>query len=146
MPPSSKFSVAIHTLTLLGIADGKPMTSEEIARSVNTNAVVIRRLLCLLAEAKLVECQSGKFGGCRLAKKPEKISLLDIYRAVEPNPLFTIHKKPEKKDCPVSCSMKSVLMDIFENAESAALSQFKGKTLRDLLQSFVSTSRRSIKS
>ena len=75
--------MAVHVLTLMAWADDEPLKSEQVAESVNTNAVVIRRMLCELAESKLVVSQTGSMGGSRLARQPEEITLLEIYQAVE---------------------------------------------------------------
>src|SRR5438876_1217231 len=50
MSDSSRFAVAVHALTLLASED-RPLTSEHIAGSVNTNPVVIRRVLAALVAA-----------------------------------------------------------------------------------------------
>ena len=56
---SSKTSVAIHILTMLALKGECVVTSELIAESVNTNPVVIRRLMGLLREAGLVDSRPG---------------------------------------------------------------------------------------
>src|SRR3954454_9713622 len=80
---SSKLSVGIHMLTIFALKPGEPLTSEFIAESVNTNAVVIRRLLGSLRAARIVESKTGVGGGWSLLIDPEQITLLDILRAVE---------------------------------------------------------------
>jgi DNA-binding IscR family transcriptional regulator len=45
MSTSSRFAVAVHVLTLMAWADEEPLKSEQVAESVNTNPVVIRRML-----------------------------------------------------------------------------------------------------
>jgi DNA-binding IscR family transcriptional regulator len=82
MPTSTRFAVATHILTALAVTDGKPLRSEDLANSVNTGAVVIRGLLSRLAEAGLTRSQLGSGGGALLAKSPNEIRLLDVYRAV----------------------------------------------------------------
>src|SRR5437667_14393 len=99
---SSRFAVAIHVLTLLASRDG-PLTSEYIAGSVNTNAVVIRRLMKALRGAKLVVSQGGPGGGWRLARAPEAMSLRDVYRAVEDPPLFRQHDPSSL--CPIGSTI-----------------------------------------
>src|SRR5947209_16597533 len=81
---SSKLSVGIHMLTIFALKPGEPLTSEFIACSVNTNPVVVRRLLGSLRTAGLVESRTGVGGGWSLRVDPERITLLDILRAVEP--------------------------------------------------------------
>ncbi|MBX9874457.1 MAG: Rrf2 family transcriptional regulator, partial [Beijerinckiaceae bacterium] len=94
MPTSTRFAVATHILTALAFSDGKPLRSEDIANSANTGAVVIRGLLSRLAEAGLTRSQLGSGGGALLAKKPDEIRLLDVYRAVEDTELFAVHRQP----------------------------------------------------
>ena len=81
---SSKLSVGVHILAALTLHKGTPLTSGQIAGSVNTNPVVIRRLLGLLREAGYVESRNGVGGGWVLLTDPESITLLDVFRAVEP--------------------------------------------------------------
>ena len=73
MPTSTRFVVAVHTLTGLAVGDGRPMRSEDIAYSVNTNAVVIRGLLSRLSESGLTKSQLGTGGGTLLAKPAAEI-------------------------------------------------------------------------
>ncbi|MFZ1701010.1 MAG: Rrf2 family transcriptional regulator, partial [Pyrinomonadaceae bacterium] len=70
--------MAVHILTMLAKAGDENVKSECIAGSVNTNPVVIRRILGQLNTAGLVASQTGAFGGTRLAKLPGDISLCEI--------------------------------------------------------------------
>ncbi len=133
MAAHSKFAVAVHALTVMGTRGEEYVTSEVIASSVNTNPVVIRRLIGTLIKSKLVESIPGKSGGARLARKPEKVTLLDIYRSVENEGIFALHAKPEEKSCPVSCKMKAILKPMFRSAEVAVEEALKQKTLADIL-------------
>ena len=63
-------------------------TSTEIAEKLDTNPVVVRRVLASLQQARLIESQKGPTGGSRLLKSPNSISLADVYKAVETGPLF----------------------------------------------------------
>ena len=60
--------MAVHVLAVLAYKDGDRVTSELLARSVNTNPVVIRRLLLALQEARLVETRKGAGFGSRLSR------------------------------------------------------------------------------
>ena len=67
-----------------------------MARSVNTNAVVVRRLTGQLKKAGIVDIRRG-MGGTTLNRRPEDITLLDVYKAVVPNPKatpFYLHQNP----------------------------------------------------
>ncbi len=72
---SSKLSVGIHLMTIFALKPGEPMTSEFLSCSVNTNPVVIRRLLGTLREAGIVESKTGVGGGWSLLVDPSEITL-----------------------------------------------------------------------
>lgn len=132
MPSNTRFAVAIHLLTALAFV-GDTRTSAELAKSVNTNPVFLRRILSRLVKAGLVNGQAGKKGGFGLARAATSITLLDVYRAVAEDPLFSVHGNAEAKACPVSCSIKGVLSDVFERAEGAAAKELKRTRLSDVL-------------
>src|SRR5271170_6170734 len=88
MAVNTRFCTGIHTLVLLAADPDVQQTSDEIARKLNTNPVVIRRVLSLLRQAGLVSSQKGPSGGSKLAKPGKTIKLGDVYRALEPVSIF----------------------------------------------------------
>src|SRR5260370_36298857 len=100
MSTSSRFAVAVHVLALMARSSDESLKSEQMAGSVNTNAVVVRRMLCELADGKLVISHTGSAGGARLARQPEQITLLDVYRAVDCQWGYSVHDHPNR-DGPV---------------------------------------------
>ena len=52
---SSRFTVAVHILALIKIEKNYALTSNQIAESVNTNPVVIRRLMGKLKKVGFIE-------------------------------------------------------------------------------------------
>lgn len=112
MAANSQFAMAIHILTMLARSGDVNVKSECIAASVNTNAVVIRRLLGQLSAAKLVISQTGAFGGTRLARCPNEISLCEIYKAVSCGEVFALHAKSPSQDCPVGKNIEAVLCNL----------------------------------
>ena len=134
MSTSSRFAVAVHVLTLMAWADEEPLKSDHVAESVNTNPVVIRRMLCELAESKLVVSQTGATGGSRLARRPEEITLLDIYQAVESRGVFSLHRHPPNPDCPVGVNIGTVLNDVLDEVDSAVEGVLANITLKDAVK------------
>src|SRR5713226_3741805 len=103
MHTSSRFAVAIHTLAYLAArsSENDSITSEMIAESVNTNPVVMRRVLGSLREAKIVTSQTGSGGGWYLKHRPHAINRRDVYRALEADPLFRSEEHTSELQSPV---------------------------------------------
>ena len=136
MRPSSRFTVANHVLTLLAheASAGAPVTSEYIAGSVSTNPVVVRRLLALLRKARLVRSQGGPGGGWHLAVPPSRITLRDVYRAVESEPLFPLHASTPNPRCPVGSTIQAALGGHYAQAQLAVEKDLERTTIAELLQ------------
>lgn len=135
MKPNSRFTVATHVLTLLAHVAGEevPTTSELIAASVNTNPVVIRRLLGLLRAAGLVRSQGGPGGGWQLAASPRAITLRDVFRAVQRDPLFPLHASTPNPRCPVGRTIQAALVERYDEARLALERQLARTTVHDLV-------------
>ncbi|WP_010274231.1 Rrf2 family transcriptional regulator [Paenibacillus senegalensis] len=133
---STRFSIAVHTLSLIAVSP-QECTGDFIAGSVNTNPVVIRRIMSMLKKAGLVDVRPG-VGGARLLKEPGEISLLDIYRAVnvtEENQLFRMHDNPNI-NCPVGRNIEKALQCQLQAAQSAMENRLEQTTLQQLIQQF----------
>jgi Rrf2 family protein len=128
---SSRFAFAVHVLALLSLQQGVPLSSEIIAGSVNTNPALIRRLLAMLAQAGLTTAQLGSGGGALLARAPEQISLLDVYRAVDDAQLFALHREEPNPACMVGRNIQGVLRDIIDEAQRAMEASLAARTLAD---------------
>lgn len=133
MQTSTRFAVAVHILTLLAQASDGPLISEQIAGSVNTNPVVIRRVLGYLRRAGLVASQPGARGGWTLVREPAAIGLRDVYRAVERDPLLALHERPNPA-CPIGRNIQQTLDSIFSDAQAALEQSLGGVTVADVLQ------------
>jgi len=133
MSASSRFAVAVHILTLMAWSEDEPLKSEQVAESVNTNPVVIRRMLCELSEANLVVSQTGSMGGSRLSRKPAEITLRDVYHAVESPGVFSLHRQPASRHCPVGMNIESVLGAVFEETNSAVEQVLAKISIRDVM-------------
>ena len=135
MKISSRFTVAIHVLSLISLNQNIVSTSEWIAESVNTNPVVIRRVLGKLKKAGLVDIRRG-LGGATLVRSLEDITLLDVYRAVEvveDGELFQMHENPNP-NCPVGANIQDVLELILVQAQDAMEAVLKEITMEKLVK------------
>lgn len=133
MARNCRFAVAVHIASVLALSGQQPATSEWIAGSVNTNPVVIRRLLSALAKAGLVTSIRGSAGGSMLARSPDAITLLDISRAVEDDETPALHHQPPNPACPVGRSIQPVLVRVIDRAETAREAVLAATLLSDIL-------------
>ena len=132
---NSRFSIAVHVLSMLSKCCDENMKSEYIAESVNTNPVVIRRLLAQLSSAGLVVSRTGACGGTQLSRSPEKISLLEVYRAVADDEVFTLHRQKPNPRCPVGGKIEQVLSHLQVNVNQAIDKELAKYTVRDVIES-----------
>jgi Rrf2 family protein len=134
MSTNSRFAVAVHVMTLMAWSGDEPLKSDQVADSVNTNPVVIRRMLCDLAEAGLVVSQTGSLGGSRLVGDPAKTTLLDIYHALEYKGVFSLNRQRPSRECPVGVNIETVLGDVMAEVDSAVESVLAKITISDMVQ------------
>lgn len=138
MLSSSRFVVAIHALSVLARFAGKgPVCSNVVAQSVHTNPVVIRRLMSELEKARLVKSVAGRAGGFELERAAHEITLADVYRAVEDETVFRMHKVDPQASCPVAAQLGKILSAPFRAAESALADSLSRTTLKDVTAAIV---------
>lgn len=132
MSANSRFAVSVHMLAYLAYKQGDAVSSSEIASSVNTHPVVIRRLLTALTRARLVSAQKGAAGGFSLARTAENISLLAIYRAVEPGSSFGRASVAPCPKCPVGSKIQSALDKVLAKAQSSLEAELARVSIADV--------------
>ena len=133
MATNTQFSIAVHLMIALGYGGGRQATSGELAGSINTSPSFVRRILAKLSKSGLVSTTTGKSGFCLLAKKPEEISLLEIYKAVDAPQTFAIHDYPVQSQCRVSCNIESVMRKVLTRAQNSFEGSLGETTLAELI-------------
>ncbi len=126
--------MAIHIAGMLSFAEKMPLTSENLAQSVDTNPVVVRRMVGLLTRGGLVNVKMGAGGGACLARKPEEITLAEIYLALDEEAVFDVPQFTEKHLCPIGKIVRPVLDEFLKRAEKAMISSLKQVTLADVIE------------
>ena len=136
MQISSRFTIAIHVFLCINTFEKeRKVTSDFLASSVEVNPVVIRRILLQLKAAGLVHVQRGT-GGTTIAKPLDKLTFLDIYKAVdciEDGELFHFHKNPNRK-CPIGRNIHNVLDEKLERVQKAMEQEMEEITLADVVK------------
>lgn len=129
----TKFSVAIHILVMLS-EGSKNLSSQELARSVNTNASYIRKVIGLLKQTGLISSSQGR-KGYQLTQRPAEISLLAVYLAVQESThvqLFYQHQSPNQA-CPIGRHIGGALSPVFQAVEGHLAQALEEKSLADVI-------------
>jgi Rrf2 family protein len=145
MQIGSRFPVAVHILLFVEIfRDKTKVTSDVLAGSVNTNPVVIRKIMGQLKAAGLISICTGT-GGIDLLRSPQEITLLDVYRAVEATDkdLFKFNKNATQ-ECLVGGNLYTLLNGHFHSAQLAMENSLQQVTLQQLLSELDRLSSRKI--
>jgi Rrf2 family protein len=125
--------MAVHVLAVLAYKEGDRVTSAALAGSINTNPVIIRRLLLALQKGGLIDTCRGAGAGSRLSRSPKRINLAEIYRSVEDCESFAAPKRKPNNDCPVGHCILSALDTIFTSAQGAMERDLAKTTLADVI-------------
>ena len=134
MQISSRFTIALHIFTCVEtFKNDYKITSDFLARSINTNPVIIRKILTQLKNAGLITVARGT-GGISPTRPLKEISFYDVYQAIEPvenGDLFNFHSSPNPQ-CPVGKNVHALLDDKLKTIQLAMENEMKKYTLDDL--------------
>ena len=134
MQISSRFTVALHIFTCVDVfKDDYKVTSDFLARSINTNPVIIRNILSQLGKAGLITVARGT-GGITVNRPLNEITFFDIYQAIEPvegGDLFRFHEAPNP-DCPVGRNIHALLDGKLKAIQGAMEAEMRKYSLADL--------------
>jgi Rrf2 family protein len=125
--------MAVHVLAVLAYKEGDRVTSSMLAASINTNPVIVRRLLLSLQRARLVETRKGAGSGSRLSRSPGRINLAEVYRAVEDAEPFASPARKANTACPVGHCIRKTLNQVFASAEAALERDLEKTTLAGVI-------------
>lgn len=136
-PANTQFAVAVHFLTYLaGAGQGRPVSSEEVARSAAVSPVYLRRALGPLRAAGLVRSRPGSGGGWELCRPPEEIGLDVVWSIVQgEDAVLGLHGP--SPDCPIGAGMTHVFDGIERGVAAAIERELAGRTIRDVLRDAV---------
>jgi len=132
MNTNQQFAVSCHILAILAATKNAPVTSEAIAASVNTNPVVIRRIMSHLRKHNLVDSRPGTHGGWQLMRPPHQISLRQVYTALSHQQALAMHPHPNPL-CPIGSKIQPTLSPIFTRAQLALENELDQYSLATVL-------------
>jgi len=141
MSANSRLTIAIHALAWTASHErlgGEWTTSDQIAKSVKTNPVVIRRLMAELVKAGLLESARGPGAGWRLSRRPEEITLGQVAAALGAEPTFAMHRNEPSPTCPIAQGIRPALAPVYARVDDAVRRELQRTTLSDVLHDTLS--------
>ena len=134
MQISSRFTIALHIFACVDtFKEEYKVTSDFLAASINTNPVIVRKILSQLKNAGLINVARGT-GGITFTRPPADITFLDVYEAIEPvenGDLFHFHEAPNPA-CPVGRKIHGLLDGKLLAIQSAMETEMKKYTIADI--------------
>ncbi len=136
MSDSQRFPVAAHVLAYLAHKDAltaaSAVSSSELAASVATNPVVVRRVTAMLARAGLICTRRGASGGAWLARPADRIGLDAVLNAVNECARIGVPRIGSQA-CPIGERLPKAVQAAINAADEAAARQLGSTTVADLL-------------
>lgn len=132
MKRNSRLSLALHTLSHMAGEPDRIRTSADIADHAGTNPVVVRRVLGKLREAGLLSSEKGHAGGWRLAKSAERITLADVYLALDERLVSRSGGDPEPSHCSVETGLQTRIAEVLDDIEESLVERLRETTIKDL--------------
>ena len=80
---SEAASIGLHAAICLGSAPGRNWSAREIVEKFPFSEAHLAKVMAALARARIVRAVRGRHGGARLSRAPGKITLLEIYEAID---------------------------------------------------------------
>ncbi|MFT7772341.1 Rrf2 family transcriptional regulator [Roseateles sp.] len=135
MKRDGRLSGVLHML--LHMAEtGAPTTSETLARAMNTNPVVVRRLMAGLRRAGFVASAKGHGGGWVLGCPLSAMTLGDVHAALGAPPFLAVGLRDERSGCLVEQAVNSALGAAYAQAEALLVARLHGVRLSVLAEDF----------
>ncbi|MET1116399.1 MAG: Rrf2 family transcriptional regulator [Comamonas sp.] len=135
MRSDSRLSRMLHVLLHMARQDA-PFTSEQLARMLATNPVVVRRTMAGLKKAGYVHSEKGHGGGWKLSCDLAQVSLLDIHEAVGGPRIFAIGNTTDNPECGVEKVVNAALDDALAQAQALLVKRLAAVKLGDLAKEF----------
>lgn len=135
MRRDSRLSGVLHVLLHMAEQPG-PQTSETLARAMNTNPVVVRRIMAGLRDQGLVRSEKGHGGGWTIASDLDAVTLRDIYDSLGRPGILAMGNRTDAPGCLVEQAVNAALGQAFNEAEALLLRRFGEITLAQLSADF----------
>ncbi|NMM50940.1 RrF2 family transcriptional regulator [Paenibacillus aquistagni] len=126
------FSLALQALVILGKQSGN-CPSSDIAKYLDSEPTVLRRILAALAKEQMIEAKEGRVGGYRLAKDAEDITLADVYAVLHLHDARCSSMLEATGDHAFGEQMKAAMKDVLEDIDQSLMKVLNAYSIADLM-------------
>lgn len=130
MKANQDYGIALHILAYLAYNDDEYVTSNRLASSIDTNAVVVRRMLSVLSKAGFVETKRGHFGS-KLKVNPNEITFYDVYNLFS-GELVVGPKHDPNVECEVGVIINKAVKNELKRSSQLFEEELKRFTIGDI--------------
>lgn len=128
---SEAASISMHALIYLAGKNGEPVSNRQIAASFNVSVNHSSKVMQRLLKAGFVSAVRGPGGGYTLAVSPDSVSLLDIYTAIDGEPVNSGCLFGRGRHCSLK---KCLFSDLITDTEEVVKKHLGSVTLSDYLK------------
>lgn len=104
--------------------DNRTYTSDELAKMLGTNAVLVRRTMAALRDEGYVRSEKGHGGGWQLSCDLKKVTLLNIYVVVGKPTMFSFGVSERDSKCQIEKVVNESISEALSDAETLILKRF----------------------
>lgn len=129
---NSSFSIAVHALVYLNHME-RVLSSEELARNVCANPVLIRKVMSKLKKAGIVDTKGGNSGGYVFTADAEALTLERIAEAIDAHFVGSPWRSGDvDKECLISSGMGELMQNIYARLDERCRESLRGITVADI--------------
>ena len=133
MKKNSRASVALHALAHL-VKRQAPVTSEELGKCLQTNPVVVRRVLGELKKKGIVASGKGHGGGWIVTKHPKQINFSEVFEALGEKLVPEAPQLDENENCLIMKTLALLMSDFLSDAEVLLDNRLKKISIHDIVK------------
>jgi len=138
MSINQSFAVAMHAMCVIAVSEPEAVSAVYIGGEISVHPVVVRRALGRLVETNLLNSYPGSKGGYTLSVPAKKISLHDVFQAMQETGAFGGKHGMPKATCEEGQAVESVLNDIYGDVDNSVAKVLKNVNLAQVIERAVS--------
>lgn len=123
MSRSTKLVSASYILSYIAAKAPAQVTTEEIARAVKDHPARVRQIVAALVKAEFLVSVRGANGGVTLARPASQINLLQVFEAVEDQPVLALSLRESFDGWGAKCRVHPVISKLYGELEDQVLTQ-----------------------